>query len=68
MFKNQDSILLEERIGHNIDSSLLDRFEHPLRSELELELQLYKQSMRYNCGDRRGAAAREIQDLKTTID
>ena len=28
MSKNQGRILLEERIGHNIDSSLLDRFEH----------------------------------------
>ena len=62
MFKNQARILLEERIGYNIGFSLLDRFEHPSRSDKELELQLYQQSIYYNSGDDRGAAARGIQD------
>ena len=42
MFKNRDRILLEERIGHNIGSSMLDGSEHLSRSDKELELQLYQ--------------------------
>ena len=42
MFKNQDLILHEERIGHNIGSSLLDGSEHLSRLDEELELHLYQ--------------------------
>ena len=49
-------------------SSLLDRFEHPSRSDKELELELYQQSMHHISGDDRGLAARRIQELEATID
>ena len=71
MFKNQDRILLEERIGHNIGSSILDGSEHLSRSDKELELQLNQlldKSRRARVGDDRGPAARRIQDLEPIID
>ncbi len=42
MFKNQYRILLEECIAYNIDSNMLDGFEHPSWSDKESELQLYQ--------------------------